>query len=80
MYRSDPVTHIVAELDHDKEEVLEALQSKAKASKQDGQVLVEEVFNKAEVVFMDWFTECMEEARPVEVTDLHRVKAKPKVQ
>ncbi|XP_072042452.1 DNA nucleotidylexotransferase-like [Amphiura filiformis] len=73
----EDITHIVAELDH-REDVLEAISSKLKASK-DGQAIAERRLESAEVVCMDWFTACMEEQKPVEVKDEHRLKAKPKV-
>lgn len=53
--------------------------SSSKTDKTSAAVAAGKMISDAEVVSMDWFTACMEEQRPLEVMEKHRIREQPKV-
>lgn len=71
---SDAVTHVVTEI-NTRDHVISILQ-RITRSQQNSEFDVLEFAQKVELLSLTWFTACMEEGKPVEVTDEHRLPAR----
>ncbi|XP_796033.2 DNA nucleotidylexotransferase [Strongylocentrotus purpuratus] len=71
---NESVTHVVTEL-NSRDHVISVLQRICK-SQRNTELNAFEFAQKAELLSLKWYTSCMEEDKPVEITDEHRVSSR----
>ncbi|XP_063963916.1 DNA nucleotidylexotransferase-like [Lytechinus pictus] len=71
---NESVTHVVSELSS-RDHVISVLQRICR-SQRNNEFNAFEFAQKAELLSLSWYTSCMEEEKPVEITDEHRIPAK----
>ena len=71
------MTHIVTEIDT-RDHVVSILQRIVR-SQRNADFDILELAQKIEILSLTWYTSCMEEGKPVEITDEHRLPARKAV-